>query len=117
MACSISFHSSALFASFHYGLGSYTSYFQKAKNNSSGKLENFELNPYVHVGSQLAFHSKLYFVPEVGFAYFLDTPSHVKKNIIFLHYNFSYFLRSRFIFRYGLSNHLLQLEVQASWLD
>jgi hypothetical protein len=89
--------------------GTYVPYFNQAQVSDSGETQKFDINPYFGAGTQISMSGPHYFLPEIGFSYFLETPKNTKKDIIFLHYNFGYTLNSQFIIRYGLTNHWYRL--------
>ena len=88
-----------------YSVGTFVPYFDKAQISDSGQTQKFSLTPYFSVGSQLQMTAIHYFMPELGYARWLETAEKVQKSMIFLHYNFSYIFSSNFIFRYGLTTH------------
>lgn len=93
-----------------YSTGTYVPYFDKVQVSNSGATQKFDLNPYFAIGKQFNMSGPHYFMPELGYTYWLETAKKVKKNIIFLHYNFSYILSQRFIFRYGLTTHWYKIK-------
>ncbi|MFT6631093.1 MAG: hypothetical protein ACJAS4_001040 [Bacteriovoracaceae bacterium] len=92
--------------------GTYVPYFNQAQVSDSGETQKFEINPYFGAGTQYALSGPHYFLPEIGFSYFLQNSKNTKKDVIFLHYNFGYTLNSQFIIRYGLTNHWYRLHGQ-----
>lgn len=109
--------STALFVySFHaqsvimYSTGTYVPYFNKMQVSNSGATQKFALNPYLAIGKQFHMSGAHYFMPELGYTYWLETAKRVKKSMIFLHYNFSYILSESFIFRYGISTHWYRIK-------
>jgi hypothetical protein len=88
-----------------YSVGTYVPYFNKAQTSVSGGTQKFDLNPYLGVGTQIHMAGPHYFMPEFGYAFYLNNAKKTKKDMIFLRYDFSYIYGSNFIFRYGLTNH------------
>jgi hypothetical protein len=93
-----------------YSTGTYVPYFDKVQVSNSGATQKFDLNPYLAIGKQFNMSGPHYFMPELGYTYWLETAKKVKKSMIFLHYNFSYILSQRFIFRYGLTTHWYKIK-------
>ena len=92
------------FAGFMYSTGTYVPYFAKAQVNNNGSTKTFELNPYIGIGKQLHMSGHNYFMPELGYSYFFNNPSNMRREQIFLHYNFSRVFSDSFIARYGLTS-------------
>jgi hypothetical protein len=85
--------------------GTYVPYFNKVQTNTKGDTKKFELNPYFSVAAQLQMSPSQYFVPELGYTYFLESSKNVTRDIIFLHYSFAYVLNNSLLLRYGLTTH------------
>lgn len=90
--------------------GTYVPYFDKVQVSNSGATEKFDLNPYVSVGTQFNLSGPHYFMPELGYSYWLETAKKTKKSMIFLQYNFSYILTQNLILRYGLSTNWYKIK-------
>lgn len=88
-----------------WSVGSYVPYFNQVQTSTSGSTQKFTINPYLGIGTQLHLAGGNYFMPELGYSYFMDTGTNYKKDTIFLHYNFAYVITNSFIARYGISNH------------
>lgn len=88
-----------------YSVGSYVPYFNRVQTSNSGATQTFEINPYFGIGGQYSLSGPHYFMPELGYSYFLNTGENVRKDTLFLHYNFSYVITNTFIARYGITNH------------
>lgn len=95
---------------FMYSTGTYVPYFNKMQVSNSGATQKFTLNPYLSVGKQFQISGPHYFMPELGYSYWIETAKKTKKSMIFLQYNFSYILSGNFIFRYGLSTHWYKIK-------
>ena len=93
-----------------YSTGTYVPYFDKVQVSNSGATQKFDLNPYFAIGKQFNMSGPHYFMPEFGYTYWLETAKKVQKSMIFLHYNFSYILSNRFIFRYGMTTHWYKIK-------
>lgn len=89
--------------------GSYVPYFNQAQTSNSGSQQTFAINPYFGIGTQLPITGLTYFMPEFGYAYYPNIASKLRKDTIFLHYNFAYVITDKFIARYGLTNHWYRL--------
>ncbi len=89
--------------------GSYVPYFSRAQINTSGKTKVFEINPYIGYGGQFHLAGNTHFLPELGYAYFLNNPENLRREQIFLHYNFSYIISDMFLLRYGITNNWYRL--------
>ncbi|MEX0799347.1 MAG: hypothetical protein WD025_07875 [Bacteriovoracaceae bacterium] len=87
------------------GVGTFVSYFNKVQVSDSGATRKFDLTPYFSYGQQFHIQGPHYFMPEIGLAYYHQTPKKVKKSTLFFHYDFSYIVSSQFIFRYGLTTY------------
>lgn len=85
--------------------GTYVPYFNQVQTSTTGSKQTFALNPYFGIGGQYQITSLNYFLPELGYSYFTNTHSNMKKDTIFLHYNFAYVITNKFIARYGVTNH------------
>lgn len=85
--------------------GTYVPYLNKAQVSNAGATQKYDLNPYVGIGTNFKMSGMQYFLPEFGYAYFMDNAAGSRREMIFLHYNFGYVLSSEFILRYGLSTH------------
>ncbi|MBD64474.1 MAG: hypothetical protein CME62_04665 [Halobacteriovoraceae bacterium] len=88
-----------------YATGTYVPYFLKAQVNDDGEHKKFELNPYIGLSTQIHVANKEYFVPELGYSYFLNTPEGMRREVVFLHYNFAHVITNNWLFRYGLTTH------------
>ena len=97
------------FAATGYNIGTYVPYFNKVQVNAAGDTKFFELTPYFGVSKQLHMSGPHYFMPELGYAYYLDNAKKTQKSAFFLRYDFSYILSQNFILRYGLTNHWLRI--------
>jgi hypothetical protein len=85
--------------------GTHVPYFNKAQSSISGSTKKFEINPYIGIGTQFYMAGEQYFVPEIGYSYYLENPKGSRTEVIFFHYNFSYVFTSELLFRYGLTTH------------
>lgn len=103
-------NSPKVYATYMYSAGTYVPYFNKMQVSNSGQSQKFTMTPYFSVGTQMQMSAIQYFMPELGYAYWLETAEKIKKSMIFLHYNFSYILSSDFIFRYGLTTHWYKIK-------
>lgn len=97
-------------ASTMYSVGTYVPYFNKMQVADSGQTQKFSMTPYFAFGGQMQMTATHYFMPELGYARWLETAEKVNKSLIFLHYNFSYILSPNFIFRYGLTTHWYKIK-------
>jgi hypothetical protein len=93
-----------------YSAGTYVPFFNKAQVSNSGKTQTFDLTPYAGIGKQFHLAGPQYFMPELGFAYWLENPKKTQKSMIFIHYNFSYVVSQSLIWRYGLSTHWYRIK-------
>lgn len=93
-----------------YSTGTYVPYFDKMQVSNSGSTQKFALNPYISIGKQFQISGAHYFMPELGYSYWIETAKKIKKSMIFLQYNFSYILTRSLIFRYGLSTHWYKIK-------
>ncbi len=93
-----------------YSTGTYVPYFDKMQVSNSGSTQKFVINPYLAIGKQIHMSGTHYFMPELGYSYWLETAKKTKKSMLFLQYNFSYILSGSFIFRYGLSTHWYKIK-------
>ncbi len=72
--------------------GTFVPFVNKVQTNVSGATKKFELNPYIGIGTQIQMSSHQYFVPEIGYSYFLESSKNVFRDTIFIHYDFAYVL-------------------------
>lgn len=100
---SFSFNSTTLYSATLYSGGTYVPFFNQAQVTNLGEKQKFDLTPYFGIGKQLHISGPQYFMPELGYAYWLENAKKVQKSMVFIHYNFSYILSQSFIWRYGLS--------------
>ncbi len=91
-------------ANYMVSTGTFVPYFAKAQTNTSGSTKTFELNPYIGIGKQINMTGNNYFMPELGYSYYLNNPKNMRRESIFLHYNFSRVFSQQFIARYGLTS-------------
>jgi hypothetical protein len=89
--------------------GTFVPYFNKVQVNTSGETKTFELTPYLGISTQLNMSGPHYFVPELGYAHYLENAKKTQKSVFFLRYDFSYILSQKFILRYGLTNHWMRI--------
>jgi hypothetical protein len=85
--------------------GTYVPFFNKAQTSTKGDTKKFEINPYISIGTQIQMSPSQYFVPEFGYAYYLESSKNVTRDTFFLHYDFAYVLHSTLLLRYGLTTH------------
>ena len=85
--------------------GTFVPYFNKVQVNEEGDRQFFDLNPYLSIGNVINLSGPHFFIPELGYTYYLDTPDKTTKMIFFLHYDFAYALTGEWLLRYGLTNH------------
>jgi len=84
--------------------GTFVPYLSRAQVNAKGDTKVFELNPYIGLGTQLHMSGMNYFMPEIGYSYFLNNPKNIRREQVFINYNFSRVLSDNFTFRYGITN-------------
>lgn len=89
--------------------GTHVPYFQSAQTSNAGARQNFDINPYVGLGTNFQMSPAQYFLPEFGYSYYLDNPSGSRREVLFLHYNFGYVLNDSFLMRYGLTTHYYRI--------
>jgi hypothetical protein len=91
--------------SYSIATGTYVNYFNEIQTNVRGDTKKFEINPFVSYSTQFQISAKNYFLPEIGYAYFLISPKNIRREMIFLKYNFGYVVSDKLLFRYGISSH------------
>jgi len=92
-----------------YSAGTYVPFFNKVQTSDAGDTRKFDLNPYFGIGTQLPMSGPHYFMPEFGYAYFMEPATNTRKDMFFLHYNFAYTFSESLIWRYGLTTHWYRL--------
>jgi hypothetical protein len=106
----VSFLHLNLNASILYSGGTYVSYFNEVQTNTSGGTRSFAITPYLGIGSPLPLTSEIFFIPELGYVYYTDSATDLKKETVMLHYNFTYAFTDQFHLRYGLTTNWYKLK-------
>lgn len=101
--------STKAYSAIMYSTGTFVPYYSTAQVDSAGSQRSFEINPYIGVGKPFLISGAHYFLPEVGYGHYLETPAKTNRSSIILNYSMGLVVNDAFIFRYGLSTHWLLL--------
>lgn len=92
--------------------GTFVPFVGKAQISNSGGSEKFAYNPYLSIGTPIQMSGRHFFVPEIGFNFFLENAKRTTRSNIFLKYDFASKISPNLALRYGITNNWYRLSGQ-----